>query len=199
MATPTSPGIPMAPTAGSVQSFLLRRRSPSRGRSNRQEIVMPGLARASTFLVPRGCAWMAGTRPAMTPCRTWEEARKSLLLLQLRQRARPVIVGRRVAYPVAGVDGVEHRGILGLILLERAGAACAAADCALLRLLDRNRAVEPIYPGDHSGQIVSECAACEHADGCSACEDEFRGSHRGLPMPWITRRQDILDRFGSGI
>ncbi|MET4045786.1 hypothetical protein ABIC03_007523 [Bradyrhizobium sp. RT6a] len=38
---------------------------------------MPGLVPASTFFVPRGYAWMAGTSPAMTPCRTWEEARKA--------------------------------------------------------------------------------------------------------------------------
>ena len=32
-----------------------------------QEVVMPGLAPASTFFVARGKAWMAGTGPARTP------------------------------------------------------------------------------------------------------------------------------------
>src|SRR5438309_8944198 len=100
---------------------------------------------------------MAGTSPAMTPCRRRGRGEDpALLLLQLGQRPGAVIVSRSIAHPVAGMDGVEHRGVLGLVLLERAGAACAAADRALLRLLDRDRVVEPIDPGDHSGHIVSK-------------------------------------------
>src|SRR3954447_11275741 len=114
MATPTSPGIRMAPTAGSAPNFRPRRRSRSRGRSSRQAIVMPGLVPGIHVL---RAAWLCvdgREKPGPDGLSQVGRGEESLLLLQLRQRARAVILGRRVAHLGAGVDGVEHRGILGL-------------------------------------------------------------------------------------
>src|SRR4051794_21458668 len=117
------------------------------------------------------------------------------LFLQRRDRLDAATFSRGIIYFVARVKGFE-RWTLHFKLFDRA--AAVRSDSAALRLLDCNRAIEPVNLGDHSrAGLLSQRRRHEDAAGRSTRQHDLCYSHRGLPIS-TSWHQEAMNGFGSG-
>src|SRR5215813_5413173 len=121
-------------------------------------------------------------RPAASPRRAVAGAVVAALFLRLFDLGDGV-AGFGEADLIAGMQGVE-RHALHLELLHGAAAA-ACADRAVLRLLNRDRAVEPVNLGDHpSLRVLRKGGGADKGEG-SRGANGFRDCHGDL-LTWAS-------------